>query len=157
MSAKKTEAFPIAPFTTTLIKPRVTLLFFSSASLVVEGYWYELLRMYHFLSLSKGLSRQIETLMKKKMHNNTSPSCARSVADSDDHGRPILSVVSSLDEFIVGIFFFSIRSYSDCLFILFVDIICFWNHKSFHSIFAYLVYQLCLHVQKVVVVFFWWF
>ena len=83
MSAKKTEAFPIAPFTTTLIKPRVTLLFFSSASLVVEGYWYELLRMYHFLSLSKGLSRQIETLMKKKciiIHHHHVPGLLQTAA-----------------------------------------------------------------------------
>ena len=31
--------------------------------------------------------------------------CARSVADIGDHGLPILSVVSSLDELIVGRFF----------------------------------------------------
>ena len=35
----------------------------------------------------------------------SSTSCARSVADIGDHGLPILSVVSSPDELIVGIFF----------------------------------------------------
>ena len=36
-------------------------------------------------------------------------------------------------------------------------LLCFWYHKSFHSTFAFLVHQLCLYAQKIVVVFFWWF
>ena len=37
--------------------------------------------------------------------SSSSSFCARSVADIGDHGLPILSVVSSPDQFIVGRFF----------------------------------------------------
>ena len=35
--------------------------------------------------------------------------------------------------------------------------LCFWYHKSFHSVFAFLVHQLSLYAPKIVVVLFWWF
>ena len=42
---------------------------------------------------------------------------------------------------------FLLRSYSDCLYILCVVFLCFWYHRSFHSIFAFLllVHQLSLY------------
>ena len=42
---------------------------------------------------------------------------------------------------------FLLRNYSDCLCILSVVFLCFWYHKSFHSVFAFLAHQLYLYVQ----------
>ena len=47
-----------------------------------------------------------------------------------------------------------LKSYSDCLCILHLVFLCFWYHKSLHSIFAFLVHQLYSYAQKIVVFFF---
>ena len=52
---------------------------------------------------------------------------------------------------------FCLRSYSNCLSILCVDFQCFWYHKSFQSIFVFLVHQLCLYARKIADVFPSWF
>ena len=43
------------------------------------------------------------------------------------------------------------------LYILCVIFLCFWYHKSFHSIFAFLVHQLCSYAPKIILVLYWWF
>ena len=48
-----------------------------------------------------------------------------------------------------------LRNYSDSLRSRCFAFLCFWYHKSFHSIFAFLVHQLCWYAH--IVVFFWWF
>ena len=41
---------------------------------------------------------------------------------------------------------FLLRNYSDCVCILCVVFVCLWYHKSFHSIFVFLLHQLYLYV-----------
>ena len=41
-----------------------------------------------------------------------------------------------------------LRNYSDCRCILCVVFLCFWYHKSFHSIFVFVAHQLCLYAKK---------
>ena len=61
--------------------------------------------------------------------------------------QPSLSSVLLISS-LLGDSFFLLRNYSACLSILCVVLLCFWYHKSFHSIFVFLVHQLCLYAQK---------
>ena len=63
------------------------------------------------------------------------------------------SDVSPPDELIVGRFF----SRYEIIQTVCVVFFCFWYHKSFRSIFAFIVHQPCLYTQKTVVVFIWRF
>ena len=74
-------------------------------------------------------------------------SWARSVADIDDHGLLILSVVSSPDELIVGRFFSRYQVIQTaCVFCVLSSFA--FGHKPFHSIFAFLIHQLHLYAKK---------
>ena len=53
----------------------------------------------------RGLSPIGSNKCTSSSSSSSSSSCARTVADIGDHGLPILSVVSSPDELIVGRFF----------------------------------------------------
>ena len=84
----------------------------------------------------------------------SSSSCAWSVANIYNHGLPTLSAVNSPDPLIVGRFFSCYEIIQTVCIFCALSSSAFVTTNLIYSIFAFLVHQLCLCAQKIVVVFF---